>query len=120
MLKADPNTKVNMIRLPFILLHRTDRGGASGPPKEVISEHSKQVMTLLKEGTIRAAGPFTESAEGSDLIGVLVFAEMPLEKAQKMVDQDAMVRGGYARVEPHVWFVADEVIPKKVAGHSPH
>lgn len=113
-LKADPKAKYNMVQLPFFMLHRTERFG-SGPPNDVIAEHLQQVKKLIGEGTIRAAGPFTESPAGSDLIGVFVFAEMPLEQAKALAEKDALVRGGFARLEPHMWYVADEVIPKKVS-----
>ena len=111
MRKADPSTKPTMIQLPFFILRRTERWGSSGPPSDAMAEHSRQAKKLLADGTLRAGGPFTDQSK--DLMELMVFAEMPLNQAKAMVEQDALVRGGYVRFEPHMWFVADETIPKQ-------
>lgn len=112
-MKADPKTKMNMVQLPFIVLRRTEKWTGNGP-MEVLPEHGKAVMKLMQEGTIRAAGPFMGPDGGmTDPLGIFVFSEMTLDAAKAIAERDPLVTAGYIRLEPHMWFVADEAVPKK-------
>lgn len=115
MLKADPNAKYQMIRLPLIVFQKTEKWSGSGPA-ETLKEHGLVVTRLRQDGTLRAAGPFVDEQGRVGLVpgavGLYVFAAMKLEDARAIAEKDPMVRDGYARVEAMEWFVADEVIPK--------
>jgi uncharacterized protein YciI len=115
-LQADPNTKLNMVQLPFFLLRKTDKWGENGPAEPVLAEHFKQVMGLRTAGKLRMAGPF-QGEQGklgtpSGALGVFVFAAMPLEDAKAIAERDMLVRDGYASLAAYMWYVADEAIPK--------
>ncbi len=105
----NPDTKYEMVRLPLIVMRKTDKWTA-GPP---------EAIPLAKEGTLRAAGPFVDGDGKTGtipgLVGVFVFKAMPLEEAVAIANKDPMVREGYVRVDGYEWFVADEAIPNPAA-----
>jgi uncharacterized protein YciI len=114
-LKSDPNAKYEMVRLPLIVLRKTAKPIDSAP-REVLMSHLERMKELEASGRIRAAGPFVgaggEHGSVPGLIGIFIFAAIPLEEARSLAEQDPMVKNGYAAVQPHLWMVADEVIPK--------
>lgn len=119
-LKSDPKTKYQMVRLPLILFMKTEKWSGAGPA-EVLKEHGGVVSKLRGEGKLRASGPVLDDQGRVGLVpgmvGLYVFAGMPLAEAKAIAEQDPMVREGYAKVDALEWYVADEVIPKAaVAG----
>lgn len=121
MLKADPKAKYQMVRLPLIVFKKTEKWEGTGPA-EVLKEHGASINVLRQAGKLRAAGPFVDGEGRFGLhpvmLGLYVMSAMPLEEAKAIAEQDPMVRGGYARVETHIWFVADEVVPKPASAGS--
>ena len=107
-LKTDPNAKYTMVRLPMMILRKTDKSKA-GLPQAVLKEHLAFFDQLKKDAKVRIAGPFTDSP---GFIGVAVLPAMPLDEAKALFASEPFVRDGYATFEPHIWFVADEAIPK--------
>ena len=107
-----------MVQLPLIVLRKTDKWTGM-PPAEIMAEHARRVQELMKEGKMRMSGPWIdETGQVGNIpgsVGVYVFSAMALDDAKKIAEGDPMVREEYARVEPHMWFVADEAIPKPVA-----
>lgn len=66
-------------------------------------------MKLAAEGKLRSFGAF----EGApDKLGVFVFAAITQEEARKLAEADPLVREGWGRPVMHVWFVADEAVPR--------
>lgn len=120
-LKADPKTKYEMVRLPLIVLRKTEKWPGS-VPAAAGQEHFKFVMGLLKEGKLRLAGPFLDEqgrpGMAPGILGLYVFSAMTLEEAKAIGEREPMAREGFVKVEPHMWFVADEVIPKAASGGS--
>jgi uncharacterized protein YciI len=114
-LKSDPNTKYEMVRLPLIVL-RTTAKPVDSAPREVLMSHVERTKELEASGRLRAAGPFVgangEPGSVPGVIGIFIFAAIPLEEARSLAEQDPMVKNGYATVQPYLWMVADEVIPK--------
>ena len=117
-LKKYPKKKIDMVQLPLIVLRKTDKWTGM-PPAEIMAEHAGRVQELMKEGKMRMSGPWIdETGQVGNIPGsicVYVISAMALDDAKKIAEGDPMVREGYARVEPHMWFVADEAIPKPAA-----
>jgi uncharacterized protein YciI len=114
-LKENPETKYEMVRLPLIVMRKTEKWTDGPLPEAIFREHVQHLLPLAKQGTLRAAGPFVDG-EGKTgkipgQVGVFVFKAMPLEEAVAIANKDPMVREGYARVDGYEWFVADEAIP---------
>ncbi len=122
-LKANPDTKFEMTRLPLILLHTTEKWPSQGPSNEIFIEHMKHNGELEKQGKVRAMGPFGDASGRPGtipgVVGAFVFAGMPLEDAKALPEQDPMVREGFARTDAYLWMVAEDVIPKPERPASP-
>jgi len=112
--KADPKTKYTMVKLPLIVFRKTAKWTGAGPA-DVIERHGAVVRGLLQEGKLRAAGPFLDEHGKVGLvpgaIGLYVFAATPIEDAKALVEQDPLVREGYARLDVLEWYVANEAVP---------
>jgi len=74
-----------------------------------LQAHFEHYTKLNAQGKVRIAGPFAGS---QTIIGVLMMSAMSLDDAKALMADEPLVRHGYAELEPHIWFVADEVIPK--------
>lgn len=110
-LKAEPNYKYTMVKLPFAILMRTEKtAGGAMPPEEVRTAHLEYSTKLVAEGKLRAFGPF-EGAK--DKLGVFVYAALAVEEAQKLAEEDPLVKGGWGKPVMHIWFVADEAVPRQ-------
>jgi uncharacterized protein YciI len=108
MIKADPNAKYTMVQLPLIVLRKTARAEA-GLPDAALKAHMAHFARLQAQGKIRIAGPFINSP---GIIGVFVLPQMDLAAAKALFENEPFMSQGYATVEPHIWYVADEAIPK--------
>lgn len=113
--KSNPQAKYQMVKLPLAVFRKTAKWTGDGPAA-VLQAHGAAVRALRQAGKLRASGPFVGSA-GS--IGLYVLAGMPPDEARALVEQDPMVREGYARVEMMEWYVADETVPLSGGGTSP-
>jgi uncharacterized protein YciI len=104
-LKAVPNYKYEMVQLPFAIFVRVERGADEEP----LAAHSAYMGHLRREGKIRAHGRF---AGPTEKLGLAVFAAMPIEEARKLAEGDPLVRDGLAKAAMHIWYVADEAVPR--------
>ena len=105
-LKADPNAKYEMTKLPLILFRKTSSWTAAGPT-DVLAAQRAEVLKLQKE--LRTSGPFLNSKELAEL---WVLRDMPLDQAIKLAQSMPLVSSGYATAQTVTWFVADGSIPK--------
>lgn len=105
-MKADPNYKYEMTRLPLFILYRSPSGY---PSKATGEAHYQRSLKLVEEGKLRFFGRFEDAPEK---LGVYVFSKMTLEEAKALMEEDPLVKGGYAKVQGLVWFVADEAVPE--------
>ncbi len=115
-LKADPNHKVEMTKLPLLVLRPTGKwtGDASA---EMMTSHIRHIGDMMQQGKLRAAGPFVDDqgrvGRVAGYLGLYVFGAIPLEQAKAMVGEDAFVREGYARIDAYSWWVANDAIPAR-------
>lgn len=110
-MKADPNYKYEMVQLPFAIVLRAEKTPPGTlPPREAREAHFAYSMKLIEEGKLRSFGSF-EEATGK--LGVLVYAAMPPDDARKLAEGDPLVKGGWAKPAMHIWYVADEAVPRR-------
>jgi len=114
MIKANPAAKYTMVRLPMIVLRKSVKARA-GIPAAVMKAQAVHLEMLRAKGEIRLAGPVKDSPT---LAAIAVLREMKLEEGAALFDAAPLVAQGYAKVEPHMWFVAGEAIPAP-AGRQP-
>jgi uncharacterized protein YciI len=107
-LKANPEAKYTMVQLPMMILRKTEKAKA-GIPQSALKEHLAFFDQLRKDAKVRIAGPFVDSPA---FIGVAVLTAMKIDEAKALFASEPLVRDGYAALEPHIWYVADEAIPK--------
>jgi len=105
-MKADPQYKYEMTQLPLFILSRTEN--TASVPAAAGKAHYERSLKLVEEGKLRFFGRFEDAPEK---LGVYVFAKMPIEEAKALMDEDALVKGGFAKVLGLVWFVAGEALP---------
>ena len=60
-MKADPETKIEMTKLPLVVLKKTDKF-SMGAAMPVLLKHRDHIANLIAEGKVRAAGPFLDEA----------------------------------------------------------
>ena len=105
-LKADPNAKYEMTKLPLILFRKTSSWTSAGHA-DILAEQRAEVRKL--QDKLRTSGPFLNSKE---LAEIWVLRDMPLEHATNLAQSMPLVRSGYATAQTLIWFVADGSIPK--------
>lgn len=114
--KADPDMKMNMVRLPIVVARKTATWSEQGLEKYQ-EEHGRSVLALIDEGKILAAGPWVDAAgnvgKDPESTGVFIFAPIPLEEALAIARKDALVREGLTEPTGYVWMVADGVMPAR-------
>ncbi len=115
-IKADPDYKYEMVQLPLFILSKTDRFPAGGVPAGLGEAHFERSMKLMNEGKLRFFGRFDPSREK---LGVYVFDKMTLEEARRLMEDDPLVKDGYARAQGLVWMVAGDTVPTTPAGFRP-
>jgi uncharacterized protein YciI len=106
--KADPNFKPTMTQFPFFILSKTDKLKTTPLPPAVGQAHFMRSLKLMGEGKIRFFGRFEDSPEK---LGVYVFNKMPMDEARKLIDEDDLVKNGFASVHAIMWMAADEAVP---------
>jgi uncharacterized protein YciI len=107
--KLDPKTPENMQMHPFCVVYRgTAWETSSGSRDALLAEHARYVEKLRAEGKLGAAG---EIAAPDDMLGLVIFKPIPLEDAQKLLEDDPAVKAGVLRVEYHQWWSSDHVLP---------
>ncbi|MBL8230632.1 MAG: hypothetical protein JNL98_19225 [Bryobacterales bacterium] len=104
----DPAYKEKMVKHPLAMLVKTAEWKGM-PSMEVLRPHFQHVMSLLKDGRLKTAGPF---AGESNKMGVFIFAPMPLEEAKALAEADPTVKAGLVRVEMLEWLTVDGTFPK--------
>ena len=105
-LKADPNAKYEMTKLPLILFRKTSSWKSTGPA-DIVTQQRAEVLKL--QGKVRASGLIINS---QDLAEIWVLRDMPLEEATKLAANTPLVKSGYATPQTLIWFVADGSITK--------
>lgn len=112
MIKNDPAAKYTMVQIPMIVL-RKQASASAGIPDPIMKAHAAHLDLLRAKGQIRIAGPAKDSPT---IAAIAVLPQMKLEEATALFSDDPLVQRGYAKIEPHMWFVADEAIPKPPTG----
>jgi uncharacterized protein YciI len=107
--KLNPSTPENMQVHPFCMLYR----GAAWEEKQaergsLLTAHQHYVDQLREKGKLGAAG---EIDPPDDLLGLVIFRPIPLEEAQRLLDDDPALWAGVLRVEYHNWWSSDHVLP---------
>ncbi len=114
-MKADPDTKVEMTKLPLVVLKKTSRFSLDAA-MPVLMKHRQRIMSLIAEGKIRAAGPFLDESgnpsQTASMVGVEVMSAMPLDEAKALAEQDPLAKAGLVEAVVFEWFVAEDSIPK--------
>lgn len=108
-LQTEPDPKYNMVRLPLMLVRKTDKWTGEAPA-EAMAAHRQRIAELKSQHKIRMVGPIVKPGP-SGLAGICVLPAMSLDEAKALFAHDPLVEGGYARVESYIWMVADEAIP---------
>lgn len=106
--KADPKFQPAMVQFPFFILSKTDKLKTAPLPPAVGQAHFQRSLKLMQEGKIRFFGRFEDSPEK---LGVYVFNRMPMDEARKLIDEDDLVKNGFASVHAIMWMAADEAVP---------
>lgn len=102
-----PGYKMRMSKHPVAMLAKTAQWKGM-PAMDVLKPHGMYVQSLMKDGKLKSAGPF--SSDG-DKMGVFIFASMPVEEAKLLAEADPLVKSGLVRVEMLEWFAADGTFP---------
>ena len=106
MSKADPAYKYQMVQLPLFILSKTEK--SERVPPATGQAHYQRSLKLMEEGKLRFFGRFEDAPEK---LGVYVYSKMTLDEAKALMDEDPLVKGGFAKVQGLMWFVADESLP---------
>ena len=69
--------------------------------KRIQEGHMSHIRKMADSGKLIVAGPFTDDG---DLRGMLIFKDVTIEEARKMVDGDPAVQAGRLAVRLHPWF----------------
>lgn len=114
-MKADPDTKIEMTKLPLVVLKKTSKFSMEAA-LPMLREHRNRIMNLIAEGKVRAAGPFLDEAgnpsQTASMMGVAVMTAMPLEEAKALMEGDPLAKAGLVEAAVFEWFVAEDSIPK--------
>ena len=112
--QADPKAKYTMVTVPFVLLRRTAKW-EKDPPLKLLRKELDFLNKLRRRKQLRMDGSFFGQPnlpyDGPEPGALLVFAAMPLKDAIGIAKSHPLVEAGYATVEAHEWYVADEAIP---------
>ncbi len=106
MMKADPAYKYTMTQLPVFILTKTETTG--NIPPATGQAHYQRSLQLMAEGKLRFFGRFEGAPEK---MGIYVYAKMTPDEAKALMEEDPLVKGGFALVQGLVWYVADESLP---------
>lgn len=104
-LKADANYKYEMVQLPFAIFVPTERS----PDDGALATHSAYLEHLRRHAKARAHGMFDGDGQK---IGIVVFSAVPMDEARALAEQSPLLRDGVAKAEMHIWYVADEAVPR--------
>jgi uncharacterized protein len=100
--KQEPEHK--LIEFHMALLKRGPKYTATGMPKDVQSQHTANVMSLLESGKAVIAGPL---GDDSDIAGIFVFRAKSAEEARAWAENDPAVKAGFFSAEMHPWWSED-------------
>lgn len=106
--RADPKFQPTMAQFPFFILSKTDKLNTTPLPPAVGQAHFMRSLKLMGEGKIRFFGRFEDSPEK---LSVYVFNKMAMDEARKLIDEDDLVKNGFASVHAIMWMAADEAVP---------
>jgi uncharacterized protein YciI len=101
---VDPKMPESMQMHPFCILMR---GRAGAAENELSRTHLRYIQKLKADGALSAAGRMDGDSE---MVGLVIFRAMPLEKAKRLMSEDPSVKGGLFNVEYHQWWSADHVL----------
>ncbi len=107
--KLNPSTPENMQAHPLCVLYR----GIAWEEKlttrdSLLIAHERYIDLLRDQGKLGAAGGIEAP---DDLLGLVIFKSISLEEAQRLLSDDPAVQAGALRVEYHLWWSSDHVLP---------
>jgi len=107
--KLNPGMPENMQAHPLCILSRGPAWEDQGGTREaLLMAHERYTARLREQGKLSAAGSMGGSG---DLVGLTIFRPIPLEEAQRLLQEDPAVLAGVLRVELHTWWSSDHVLP---------
>src|SRR5215510_7059182 len=77
---------------------------AEAEKNQILHQHLRNVIALLKSGKAAVAGPFGDDTE---LGGIFIFRATSADEAKTWVDADPAVKAGLIIPEMHPWFSED-------------
>ena len=103
-----PNTPQTMQQYTMVLMNGTDKWDMNSPTfQEVASRHPAATAKLVEQGSLALAGAIFD--EGN-LKGIFIFRVGAGETA-KLMQEDPVMKAGYATPELHPWITAAGVLP---------
>lgn len=75
---------------------------------ESLEEVKGLIENLRSENALAAAGAIQGDP---DMVGLLIFKSSDKEEARRRIEQDPFVLGGRLKVEYHIWWSANRVLP---------
>lgn len=112
--QRDPAAKPAMVKLPFLLLRRTEKGQRD-PSLKTMRKEQDFLAKLHRRRQLRMDGAFlgkpNHPYEGAEPGALLVFDAMPLKDAIGIAKDHPLVEKGYATIDALEWMVADSAIP---------
>jgi uncharacterized protein YciI len=86
----------------FVILRAGKAKRPGGKEMEALQNgHLKNIMRLGDEGKLALAGPFMDDQE---MRGIFIFNVKTTGEAEKLLENDPLVSGGYLAAEFHPWY----------------
>ncbi len=109
--KSNPSTPENMQTRPFLMLyHGVAWAKLAAKRASLLAAHEQFIEGLRKTGRLAAAGSVDDGGV-QELAGIVVFRPGARAEAEAALIDDPAVKAGLLRVEPHMWWCADHVLP---------
>jgi uncharacterized protein YciI len=95
----DPPPGMSAYVVGFLKQNRSHAGG--GETEQLMAEHLAHLRALVVAGEIVAVGPMADEGE---IRGVMIFRDMPADRARSLAEADPAVKSGHLLVEVHPWW----------------
>jgi uncharacterized protein YciI len=107
--KLDPKTPENMQIHPLCMLYPGNAWEEQSRTREpMLIAHEQYIDHLREQGKLGAAGKIEAP---DNLLALVVFKPIPLENAQRLLQEDPAIQTGVIRTECHQWWSSDHVLP---------
>lgn len=104
--KADPKMTEGMAIHPYVILLPGSNWEAGAPS---IAEHDRYLQSLRTQKKLAVAGSIEAP---DDQFAVVIFRPaVPIEDAQRLIDDDPAVKAGVLKPDYHKWWCAAHVLP---------